>query len=42
MDKRWVIEENFLQRIIISASVLSAYKISGMQCKGNIFIFGVE
>jgi len=41
VDKRRVIEENFLHGNC-SASMLSAYKISGMQCKGNIFKFGVQ
>jgi len=41
VDKRLVIEKKFT-RIISFVSMLSAYKISEMQCKGNIFKFGVE
>jgi len=42
VEKRWVNKENFFSQIISSVSMLSAYKISEMQCKGNIFKLGVE
>jgi len=35
-------KEKLFAWIISSMSTLSAYKISEMQCKGNIFKFGVE
>jgi len=42
VDKHRVIEKKLFAWIISFVSMLSEYKILGMQCKGNIFKSGVE